>query len=86
MKVQERKIGKYKQLWVSLPTKICEAMEIEKGTELDIRVSGKNRLEVRIANKKTTNNKKKSKKGSARVKELFPKSKKGRTRIEELFP
>jgi bifunctional DNA-binding transcriptional regulator/antitoxin component of YhaV-PrlF toxin-antitoxin module len=47
MKVQERKIGKYKQLYITLPFKICEAMNIKKGTELDISVAGKDRLELR---------------------------------------
>ena len=37
VKVQEKKIGdKYTQLWIPLPKKICEAMGIEKGTELKV--------------------------------------------------
>jgi len=37
VKVQEKKIGeKYTQLWILLPKKICEAMGIEKGTELKV--------------------------------------------------
>ncbi len=48
MKVQGRKIYNYKQLYVTLPYKICEAMNITKGTELNVSVSGKNRLEPGI--------------------------------------
>ncbi len=37
VKVQEKKIGdKYTQLWIPLPKKLCEAMRIEKGTELNV--------------------------------------------------
>ncbi len=44
MKVQKRKIGDYQQLYVTLPAKICEAMDIGKGTEIRISVAGKDSL------------------------------------------
>ena len=47
VKVQEKTIGKYKQYYVALPIKLCEAMDIKKGTELKVEVAGKDRLELR---------------------------------------
>ncbi|MFQ5888265.1 MAG: hypothetical protein ACE5HY_06170 [Candidatus Hydrothermarchaeales archaeon] len=47
MKVQERKIGDYRQLYVTLPFKLCQAMGIEQGTELKFEVAGKDRLELK---------------------------------------
>ena len=36
MNVQKRTIGNYQQLYITLPAKICEAMNIEKGAEIKI--------------------------------------------------
>ena len=53
VKVQEKKIGdKYTQLWISLPKKICEAMQISKGSELKVFVE-RGDLILRQANLKT---------------------------------
>ncbi len=38
MKVQKRTIGNYQQLYITLPAKICEAMNIEKGAEVKVSV------------------------------------------------
>ncbi len=48
MRVQERKIGKYRQLYVTLPAKICEAMGIEKGTEVSISIAGRDSLLLKV--------------------------------------
>ena len=39
VKVQEKKIGdKYSQLWIPLPKKICEELQISKGIELQVSI------------------------------------------------
>jgi len=48
MKVQKRKIGHYQQLYITLPSKICEAMDIGKGTEIKIYVAGKDNLLLKV--------------------------------------
>ncbi|WP_457555288.1 hypothetical protein [Candidatus Pyrohabitans sp.] len=48
MKVQERKVGKYTQLYITLPKKLCEAMSIEKGTEVSISIAGRDSLLLKI--------------------------------------
>lgn len=48
MKVQKRKIGHYQQLYITLPSKICEAMDIGKGTEIKISVAGKDNLLLKV--------------------------------------
>jgi len=48
MKVQKRTIGNYKQLYITLPAKICEAMSIEKGAEIKVTVAGKDSLLLKV--------------------------------------
>ena len=48
MKVQKRKIGNYKQLYITLPAKICEAMDIKKGAEIKVTVVGKDSLLLKV--------------------------------------
>ena len=48
MKVQKRKIGNYEQLYITLPAKICQAMNIEKGAEIKVSVAGKDSLLLKI--------------------------------------
>jgi len=48
MKVQKRIIGNYQQLYITLPAKICEAMDIEKGTEIKVSVAGKDSLLLKV--------------------------------------
>ncbi|NOZ76210.1 MAG: hypothetical protein GXO65_00720 [Euryarchaeota archaeon] len=47
MKLQERKIGKYRQLYVTVPLKLAEALGWGKGTEVKWDVAGKDKLELR---------------------------------------
>ncbi len=49
MKVQKRTIGNYQQLYITLPAKICEAMDIDKGAEVKVTVAGKDSLLLKIA-------------------------------------
>ncbi len=49
MKVQKRTIGNYQQLYITLPAKICEAMDIEKGAEIKVSVAGKDSLVLKVA-------------------------------------
>ncbi|GBE54020.1 serine dehydrogenase proteinase [archaeon BMS3Bbin15] len=51
MKVQKRKIGNYQQLYITLPAKICQAMDIEKGTDILISVAGKDSLLLKVISK-----------------------------------
>ena len=48
MKVQERKINNYQQFYITLPAKICGAMNIEKGEEIKITVAGKDSLLLKV--------------------------------------
>ena len=48
MKVQKRTIGNYQQLYITLPAKICEAMDIEKGAEIKISVAGRDSLLLKV--------------------------------------
>ena len=48
VRVQEKKIGdKYTQLWIPLPKKLCDAISIEKGSELKVFVE-KGNLVLRL--------------------------------------
>ncbi len=48
MKVQKRTIGHYEQLYITLPAKICQAMDIKKGAEIKVSVAGKDSLMLKI--------------------------------------
>ncbi len=51
VRVQEKKIGdKYTQLWIPLPKKICEAMQISKGSELKVFVERGDLILRRVCN------------------------------------
>ena len=49
MKVQKRTIGHYEQLYITLPAKICQAMDIGKGAEIKVSVAGKDSLLLKVA-------------------------------------
>ena len=48
MKVQKRKIGEYHQLYITLPAKVCEAMNINQGAEVKVSVAGKDSLLLKV--------------------------------------
>jgi len=45
----EKNIGKYQQLYIILPAKICEVIDIEKGAEIETTVTGKDSLLLKVA-------------------------------------
>lgn len=48
MKVQSRLENGYSQLYVTLPSKLCDAMGIEKGSEVKVEIGGKDSLKLRV--------------------------------------
>ncbi len=48
MKVQKRTIGNYQQPCITLPAKICQTMDIEKGAEIKTTVAGKDSLLLKV--------------------------------------
>jgi len=48
MKVQSRDIRGYQQLYLTLPSKLCQAMGIEKGSEVEVEIAGKDSLKLRV--------------------------------------
>ncbi len=48
MKAQKRTIGHYEQLYITLSSKICQAMDIEKGAEIKISIAGKDSLMLKV--------------------------------------
>jgi len=48
MKVQRRKVNQYEQFYIALPSKLCQAMQIEKGTEVEVEIAGKDSLKLRV--------------------------------------
>jgi len=48
MKVQARNIRAYEQPYLSLPSKLCQAMGVEKGSEVKVEIAGKDSLKLKM--------------------------------------